>query len=107
MGVLILTDKGIVNLSEFSTSSSSVTVTWDSYVSNDNFKVEYQLIKTDQCKDETGNRVLAYVGTEKTHTISRLSAYSTYSIFVSSSGSWPPCVSDEETVNVVTEESGM
>ena len=87
-----------------SPSSSRLSVTWDSNDNDDDYIVEYQLINTDQCKNEEGRRTQGYTGPLKTFTIPNLLPYSMYRVFVTSVDS--NCVSETTMATAVTEESG-
>ena len=100
-------DNAVINLVANSISSTTVSVSWDSSVTTATFNVEYQLMRTDQCRNENEDPRIIYVGFDKTLGIGGLSPYSTYDITVIAFGASPPCREDRDTISVVTDETGM
>ena len=102
----IRSDVSLVNVVASTISSTSLQISWENTASADSYTVEYQLTIRDQCEEVSGNRTVFSTGPETSVTITGLEAYSTYDVFVSSAGSWPPCTTNSDSTTGVTDEGG-
>ncbi|XP_072048335.1 uncharacterized protein [Amphiura filiformis] len=98
-------DASIIHIAASVVSSTSLQISWGTTVIAETYTVEYELTNIDNCKDVQGNRTVFSTGPETSVTITGLSPYSTYNVFVSSSETWPPCtLSSDNTICETVED---